>query len=189
MLKKELRILYHTKRLELTKSQYWALNNSILSQLVHFNWAIYGCVSIFLPIKNHNEIDTFEILNYFNNYYPNIKIGIPKTNSQDLSLQHLHYTDQTVLIKNTYNIPEPLYGALILPSQIDIVFVPLLAYDIKGNRVGYGIGVYDRFLATCNSNVIKIGLSFFEAEDQIVDVDTFDIKLTNCVTPNKIYTF
>ncbi len=189
MLKKELRTLYLNKRIAITKPQYWADNKSVLAQLKHFNWNFYTFVSIFLPIKNLNEVDTFEILTYFSQNHPQLKICIPKTNLIDYSLQHLQYTEETVLIKNKYNIPEPLYGTIILSSQIDVVFVPLLAYDLQGFRVGYGKGIYDRFLATCKSNVVKIGLSFFDAEKQITDINAFDIKLTNCITPHKIYTF
>jgi 5-formyltetrahydrofolate cyclo-ligase len=51
-----------------------------------------------------------------------------------------------------------------------VVFVPLLAFDKKGNRVGYGKGFYDAFLSKCKPETIKIGLSFFEAEETIDDV-------------------
>jgi 5-formyltetrahydrofolate cyclo-ligase len=70
-----------------------------------------------------------------------------------------------------------------------VVFVPLLAFDKQGNRVGYGKGFYDRFLANCKPETIKIGLSFFEVENEIADVFNNDIELDYCVTPNKIYTF
>ena len=74
-------------------------------------------------------------------------------------------------------------------SMIDVVFVPLLAFDTNGNRVGYGKGFYDKFLSQCQPETIKIGLSFFEAEEEIADVYQDDIRLDYCVTPNKIYDF
>ncbi|MNY64409.1 5-formyltetrahydrofolate cyclo-ligase family protein [compost metagenome] len=70
-----------------------------------------------------------------------------------------------------------------------MVFVPLLAFDIHGNRIGYGKGFYDKFLAECKPETIKIGLSFFEAVNQIDDVFESDIKLDYCVAPEKIYQF
>ncbi|MFZ0597958.1 MAG: 5-formyltetrahydrofolate cyclo-ligase, partial [Flavobacterium sp.] len=72
---------------------------------------------------------------------------------------------------------------------IEVVFVPLLAFDNVGNRVGYGKGFYDKFLAQCKPRTIKIGLSFFEAENQIDDVFESDVKLDYCVTPEKIFRF
>ena len=67
--------------------------------------------------------------------------------------------------------------------------MPLLAFDKKGHRVGYGKGFYDKFLSECKPETIKIGLSFFEAEEMIADVFEADVKLDYCVTPEKIYEF
>ena len=72
---------------------------------------------------------------------------------------------------------------------IDAVIIPLLAFDEKGNRVGYGAGFYDRFLRNCKTNVTKIGLSFFPPEKEEIETNHFDIKLTHCITPEKIYIF
>jgi 5-formyltetrahydrofolate cyclo-ligase len=98
-------------------------------------------------------------------------------------------TDNTKFRKNEYNIPEPVDGIEVPISKVDVVFVPLLAFDTKGNRVGYGKGFYDKFLSQCQPETIKIGLSFFDAEEEIVDVFQDDIRLNYCVTPNKIYNF
>ena len=72
-------------------------------------------------------------------------------------------------------------------SKIDLVLIPLLCFDKKGYRVGYGKGYYDRFLAECRPDVMKIGLSIFEPVDEISDVDEFDVKMDYCITPNKIW--
>ena len=69
--------------------------------------------------------------------------------------------EDVILKENKYGIPEPINGIQINSDIIDVVFVPLLAYDSKGNRVGYGKGFYDRFLENLGSKTIKIGLSFF----------------------------
>ena len=69
------------------------------------------------------------------------------------------------------------------------MFVPLLAFDTKGNRIGYGKGFYDRFLADCKPETIKIGLSFFEAEKDFNDVSKDDVQLDYCVTPEELFQF
>ncbi|RYF99725.1 MAG: 5-formyltetrahydrofolate cyclo-ligase, partial [Chitinophagaceae bacterium] len=97
--------------------------------------------------------------------------------------------DSTKIKKNEYNIPEPIDGIEVPDSKIDVVFVPLLAFDKKGHRVGYGKGFYDRFLAKCKPDVIIIGVSFFEAEEEILDVNPTDFALQYCVTPTNIYRF
>ncbi len=80
-------------------------------------------------------------------------------------------------------------GLEVPVAMIEVVFVPLLAFDQQGHRVGYGKGFYDQFLSECNPETIKIGLSFFETEDTIDDVFELDIPLNYCVTPSKIYQF
>ena len=67
--------------------------------------------------------------------------------------------------------------------------MPLLAFDKQGHRVGYGKGFYDVFLSKCQPETIKIGLSFFEAEELIADIYETDVKLDYCVSPNTIYEF
>lgn len=105
------------------------------------------------------------------------------------TMSHFLLTDNTVLKKSLYGIPEPIDGIEIAPNKIDVVFIPLLAFDNMGNRVGYGKGFYDQFLSECNPDVIKIGLSFFEPEPFIEDVNENDIPLNYCVTPNKVFYF
>jgi len=86
-------------------------------------------------------------------------------------------------------VPEPVDGIEVPAEKIDVVFVPLLAFDKNGNRAGYGKGFYDTFLLECKEDVIKVGLSLFTAEDEITDVSEKDIPLNYCVTPEKIYSF
>ena len=74
--------------------------------------------------------------------------------------------------------------------KIDVVFVPLLAFDKLGHRVGYGKGFYDKFLNDdCRKDVIKIGLSLFKPVDKISDIQKHDIVMDYCVTPDKVYIF
>ena len=97
--------------------------------------------------------------------------------------------DDVILGLNKYGIPEPKNGKKIKNNLIDVVFVPLLSYDKKGNRVGYGKGFYDRFLSNLSIKTIKIGLSLYEPENYIEGIDENDIKIDYCVTPNKIFSF
>ncbi|GAL81217.1 5-formyltetrahydrofolate cyclo-ligase [Algibacter lectus] len=67
-----------------------------------------------------------------------------------------------VIKKNNYNIPEPIDGIEILDDKVEVVFIPLLAFDTLGNRVGYGKGFYDRFLVKCKPETIKIACLFLK---------------------------
>ena len=77
----------------------------------------------------------------------------------------------------------------MFPAEIDLVIVPLLCFDKKGNRVGYGKGYYDRFLKQCRKDCIKIGFSYFDPIDQVEDINKFDVKLDYGITPDAIYQF
>ena len=74
-------------------------------------------------------------------------------------------------------------------ENLDIIFIPLLAFDIEGHRVGYGKGYYDRFLKLTNNSTLKIGLSFFDPINKILDIDDNDVKLDYCVTPKQVHKF
>jgi 5-formyltetrahydrofolate cyclo-ligase len=64
------------------------------------------------------------------------------------------------------------------------VVVPLLSFDKRGHRVGYGKGFYDRFLSECSRDCIKIGLSFFAPVEVIDDVNRHDVTLDLFVMPS-----
>ncbi|WP_431293282.1 5-formyltetrahydrofolate cyclo-ligase [Pedobacter sp. P26] len=81
---------------------------------------------------------------------------------------------------------EPQKGNLH-EGEIDMVVIPLLAFDKQGYRVGYGKGFYDRFLRDINAQ--KIGLSLHPAIEKIDDVNEYDIKLDFCITPTEIIKF
>ena len=135
------------------------------------------------------EVDTHSVVQFLKFSNPGLHIVVPKTGTEGNSMTHYLYDEHTVLVENRYHIMEPAGGERVASSDIDLVLVPLLAFDERGNRVGYGKGFYDRFLAECRKDVIKVGLSFFEAESLIKDTDEFDIPLTYCVTPQKVYEF
>jgi len=103
-------------------------------------------------------------------------------------MTHYLLTDNTKIKKNQYGIPEPVDGIEVPVSKIDVIFVPLLAYDLDGNRVGYGKGFYDKFLSKCKPEALKIGLSFFEPEDKIISSPN-DVRLDYCVTPSATIRF
>lgn len=142
---------------------------------------------IFLSIVEKGEINTDYLLHILQGKDKNIVV--PRTNFKAQTLSHFLLTDNTIIKKNKWGIPEPEDGIPFPEEKIDVVFIPLLAFDKKGNRVGYGKGFYDRFLKLCKPDVIKIGLSLFDAEDEYISVHNSDVPLNFCITPNIIYRF
>ncbi|ESU19367.1 5-formyltetrahydrofolate cyclo-ligase [Flavobacterium cauense R2A-7] len=117
------------------------------------------------------------------------EILISKSDFETRKMTHFLLTDSTRIMNNDYGIPEPVDGIEVPASKIDVIFVPLLAYDKSGHRVGYGKGFYDAFLSQCKTDVIKVGLSYFDPEDAITDVLDTDVQLDFCVTPYGIFEF
>lgn len=187
MTKQELRQVYKQKRSELSSEAIETYSLDISNQLLKLPIWDFSFYHIFLSITEHKEINTDYILNILSGKDKNIVIS--KTLFKSLKMLHYLLLDNTVIKKNSWNIPEPVDGIEIDSEKIDVVFVPLLAFDKQGHRVGYGKGFYDQFLSECRPETLKIGLSFFEAEAIIQGVFESDVALDYCVTPQTIYSF
>ncbi len=187
MTKSELRVVYKKKRSELTDENVDFLSLKIANQLLNLDIWNYSFYHLFLSITEHKEINTDYILNILSGKDKNIVIS--KTDFKTISMTHFLLTDNTKIKKNSHNIPEPEHGIEIPVHKLEVVFVPLLAFDKQGHRVGYGKGFYDQFLSDCASETIKVGLSFFEAEEHIEGLFDSDVALNFCVTPLGIYRF
>lgn len=187
MNKKELRVKYKKLRQDLSENDINDLSVLIANQVLKMDIWSRTYFHVFLPIETQNEVNTEFILHLLQG--KDKEILISKSDFETLEMTHFLLTDNTKIKKNTYNIPEPIDGIEVTASKIDVVFVPLLAFDSSGNRVGYGKGFYDTFLSNCKPETIKIGLSFFESEEKIDDIVKNDVKLDFCITPKNIYSF
>jgi len=188
--KQELRKIYKQKRVALSASERLKLDDLLLIQLqrLSFNNNVKVVLS-FWPLENHGEMNTHLYTRYLEVSIPDIKVAFPVVNSSAKAMHAVLVNDDTEFVENKYGIAEPGEGEEILPNEIDLVFVPLLAFDKRGYRVGYGKGYYDRFLEQCRQDVITVGFSYFEAVDKIEDTHQFDVPLNYCITPHKIYEF
>lgn len=187
MTKNQLRIFYKKLRSKLTEQEKEEKSLAIANMLLQTEIWDKTYYHLFLPIVEQNEINTEYILNLLMG--KDKEIVLSKTSFQNRTMTHFLLSEETKIKKNNYNIPEPINGEEISIEKIDVVFIPLLAYDIHGNRVGYGKGFYDKFLSECRTDVIKIGLSFFLPENEIDDLYEQDIPLDFCITPKTIYRF
>lgn len=140
-------------------------------------------------ISINREVDTSVALSGVLSDYPLIQRVAPRVNKLENHLEHLLIDDASVLIKSKWGIPEPSGTELIAEKLMDIVIVPLFCFDRHGHRVGYGGGFYDRFLAKCRADCLKIGVSHFGPIDQILDIHTGDVQLDYCITAEKVYDF
>ena len=189
MLKAEARKIFREKRKELSYPQKSKLDDLLLIQFQKTNFPFLSVVLSYYPLEEKNEVNTFILTDYLQFRNPGLHIAYPKTSLTTGKMQAIVCEDEDEFEKNSYNILEPVKGESIDPTEIDLVLIPLLAYDKKGNRAGYGKGFYDRFLRLCRPGCIKAGLSFFDPVDSIDDAAEFDVPLNLCITPQKTYVF
>ncbi|MES2484961.1 MAG: 5-formyltetrahydrofolate cyclo-ligase [Bacteroidota bacterium] len=187
MTKKELRKKYKALRREMTLGEVEQKSLAIANRLLQLD--IWGKTyyHLFLSIETQQEVHTDVVLNILAG--KDKEVVVARSDFESCTMAHYLLTDSTKLIISAYGIPEPVDGLEVPPQKIDVVFVPLLAFDGKGHRVGYGKGFYDRFLADCRPDVIVVGLSFFEAEEGDIPHNDTDIALDFCVTPDRVYRF
>lgn len=187
MTKTELRTQYKALRKNLSETEIEEMSLAIANGVLALDIWDKTYFHVFLPIEEQKEVNTEFLLHLLSG--KDKEIVISKSDFTTRKMTHFLLTDNTKIKKNEYNIPEPVDGIEVPSSKIQVVFVPLLAFDTSGNRVGYGKGFYDQFLAECSSETIKIGLSFFETENLISDVFEKDIRLDFCITPKNCYRF
>jgi 5-formyltetrahydrofolate cyclo-ligase len=187
MTKTELRTQYKALRKTLSETEVEEMSLAIANSVLALDIWDATYFHVFLPIEEQKEVNTEFLLHLLSG--KDKEILISKADFTTRKMSHFLLTDNTKIKKNEYNIPEPVDGIEVPSSKIQVVFVPLLAFDTLGNRVGYGKGFYDQFLSECQPETIKIGLSFFEAETVIADVFEKDIRLDFCITPKNSYRF
>ena len=184
--KDKLRQKYKKKRASLTEEAIDGKSLEITNRLVHQPIWDYSSYHLFLPIRKQKEVNTEFLMTALQAHDKNVILS--STDFENYSMKHFLLTDDTLIKENKMGIPEPVNGFEVGEDRIDVVFVPLLAFDKLGNRVGYGKGFYDRFLVNCRKDVLKVGLSFFEAEDEI-PAHKGDVRLDACQTPERTYWF
>ncbi|MCX2452920.1 5-formyltetrahydrofolate cyclo-ligase [Pedobacter sp. PLR] len=162
------------------------LSEKLLIQFKQLDLSKVKTLHIFLPIKSRNEPDTFLIINWLKEHHPQLKIVVPRADFETSLMTHHYFEGIEDLEMNAYQILEPA-KAKIHSGEIEMVIVPLIAFDRNGYRVGYGKGFYDRFLQGIATE--KIGLSLLDELVEIDNVNEHDVKLDKCITPDKIYVF
>lgn len=142
------------KRTAITKEDKQSRSHSTCQQLLdQINWASVTRVHIYHSRDDWGEVGTSEITNCLEKLYPDVFI--------DVASQH---RDEPAVSDHDY----------------DVIIVPVLGYDKKNNRIGMGMGWYDRFLAT-QPAALKIGLAYSESEVDEIPVEDHDVALDQII--------
>ncbi len=179
--------MYMEKRAALSASEKNKFDDLLLINFQKLQFPKLFYVHTYIAATKQNEIETDHLLYFMEFRNPELKLVIPKMEND--SLVHIEYNEQTETTVNKWGIIEPINGDPVSEEQLDLILVPLLAFDERGHRVGYGKGYYDKFLCKCRPDAIKVGLSYFDAVPLLDDTDDFDIPLNYCITPHRNYEF
>ncbi|MDD3459240.1 MAG: 5-formyltetrahydrofolate cyclo-ligase [Weeksellaceae bacterium] len=185
MTKAEYRKKYLNKRAQIPENQRLEFSRRIFEHLKNMPLNELNYYHIFVPIENHHEINTWPIIHdLFKN---GKKVIVPKT--QGNQMLNCGIGPDTKFESGNFNVPEPVEYQTVPTELIEVVLIPMLICDRKGNRIGYGGGFYDRFLAHLKKGSLKIGLNFFAPIEEIIETEPTDVPLDYCITPEEIVSF
>ena len=184
------------RRLALPPGEVARRSDKLREQLFRqFAVAQWQWLHLFLPLARRNEPDTWGFVRWVWGEELALRLATPVVQPDGVSLKHYELLPDSQLTQNRWGItepvPDPITAPEVRPAMLDAVLVPLLAVDETGQRVGYGGGFYDRFLAQCRPGTQFIGLNLLNEPPvhRITDVLPTDVPLTACLTPGGVWRF
>lgn len=148
---------------------------------------------IALYLTNDGELDTMPLIQALWQQGKNLYLPLLHPVVSGYLVFQL-YTPTTLLQHNQFGIGEPeLNCSLLCPvSQLDLIFTPLVAFDLQGQRLGMGGGFYDRTLSQLDSAATKpqlIGLAHDCQQVDAVPIEAWDVPLPFICTPSRFRSF
>lgn len=192
--KKQIRQQIRQRRRELDIN---SRNQAAISFLDHFrkNLLYKKCKSVAIYLPNDGELDLTPLLHHAQTLRKKIYLPVvhgPAFNRMWFAPINKH----SKLKNNRYGIPEPVVPMrkMLKPKQIDLVLLPLVAFDMQGNRLGMGGGYYDRSFAFLRSRKkwhrpLLVGVAYdFQQIDEL-SADPWDVPLNAIATDTRFIKF
>ncbi|MBT4804625.1 5-formyltetrahydrofolate cyclo-ligase [Candidatus Woesearchaeota archaeon] len=181
---KELRENIKLERDSMSDEEVMLKSKQIIERISSFSFFNQSNSTMFYYQKG-NEANLNGLMNSLLNFQVK-KVILPKTNKDDFSMKIYQINNLSEdLEEGAFEIMEPKKNCLeINKEEVDIVFVPGVAFDLAGNRLGHGLGYYDRFLKDFKG--IKVGIAY---DFQIVDsikVKSHDVPVDYIITEKRI---
>ncbi|MFA7637558.1 MAG: 5-formyltetrahydrofolate cyclo-ligase [Monoglobales bacterium] len=175
--KVEIRKILIEKRAQMSEAEVHEKSSAAAD--VFLSSGIYknsDCIMIYMQLGN--ETDTSEIMKAA--FRDGKKLVLPVTDPKGFEITPVLIAEDTTFAQGTFSVTEPVGAKKANISDIDVVIVPGLSFDKKGNRLGFGKGCYDKFLI--NANALKVGYCYdFQVLDEI-PADEHDIKMDYLIT-------
>jgi len=143
-----------------------------------------GFTTVMVYVSKPPEVETRGLIAALNTR--GVRVVVPIIERETLSLRLSALPDPGVLVRSTFNVPEPIGHEIpVRPEDVQAIVVPMLAFDSYGNRLGYGAGYYDRFLQRY-PHPEKIGIAFSCQQMESIPADENDIMMDYIITEEAI---
>lgn len=171
----EIRSLAYKRRARLTDQEVACFSKHIVDKLHPY---LKGRVASYKAYGKEVNLSGIESC-------PNIEaIAYPRT-YEDASMEFLPSDDSTQFVRSAYGIEEPTSGIPWDPQSIDVILVPLVAFDEQCHRIGHGKGYYDRYLTQVDC--LKIGVAFSAQKVEELHPESHDIMMDLIITEDALY--
>jgi len=179
--KKLLRKHLYEKRCNLTNEYVKTNSGLVFENLKKTEILNFENILVYSDFKN--EVQTGDIIKYL--FENNKKVYLPVCNCKNFTFEvrEIFTADYDVQL-NFYGINEPKFS-VVTKNKIDCAIIPGIAFDVSGNRIGFGKGYYDKFLSE-NKDICKIAVCY---EFQIIEnipADAHDIPVNFIITENRV---
>jgi 5-formyltetrahydrofolate cyclo-ligase len=192
--RQSLRKAFRDKRLSLSNEQQTTAAQGLVKQYQK-NALFQDARNVALYLSFNGEVNTQPLIDYL--WSMNVDVFVPILHP--FCKGHLlfqEFTHNTKMRENHFGISEPTLDVQrVCPVEnLSIIFTPLVAFDLSGNRLGMGGGFYDRTLARLKklgekSQPIVVGLAHELQKSATLPTETWDIGLPYILTSNKLYSF
>ncbi len=170
----------------LTQAGLRAKSKIIVQQCINnIPWQKLKTVHTYIPITKLNEVDTWPLITYLRSYQPHIQT-FTSIVGPDKSLIVVQLDSETEVDTKQLAMTGSKSSIAHYSGAIDLIIVPMMAFDRQGNRIGYGQGYYDRFLARYpNAHLLGLcfELGFVRAG---IPAEDHDIRMHRIITEERI---
>lgn len=190
--KKQLRTHIRNKRKALSSHEQKIASDHLFLQFLESN--LYQSSQHFaLYIAHQGELDLKRIQQWLDQHQKTCYLPV-LSKDNDRMMHFVAIKPDEKLVPNQYGILEPnSLHPTIAPQDLDVVFVPLIAVDKKGFRLGAGKGYYDTMFAFKRENKLTkpllIGIAYSWQQLDVIPVDDWDLQLDGLLTEKNFSTF
>ena len=186
---KKIRNIIKEKRSQLSEKELSLTSKAIAERIRSFKFS-KELTKIGIYYAVNNEVDVHPLCEIL--WQENKRVYLPIVEKKKLLFGE--YRNTSNLKNNRFKIPEPIVGleSQISAFELDLIFMPLVAFDPMGNRIGMGGGFYDRTLDNKQldndlKKEILVGVAYEFQKQNKIQPNPWDIPLDMIFTESKIY--